>query len=262
MPRTRRFRTTATRPERRAARRPQSPTTLAIDIGASGVKASVVDATGQPLADRERVPTPHPCTPARLVRATLALTRALPAFDRVSIGFPGVVRDGVVYTAPNLGNEAFHRFDAAATFETRLRAPVRVVNDADMHGLGVIRGTGVEVVLTLGSGVGAALFLDGRVGPHFAFVAIKKGEVIDDLAKPGLDRLGPRKWSKRVSRLIDSVRELTNFDHLYLGGGNADRLELGLAHDVSIVSNEAALVGSVRVWGGRGVRAAGRGARG
>jgi polyphosphate glucokinase len=239
-----------TRPERRAVRRPEPPTTLAVDIGGSGIKASVVDAAGQLLADRERVPTPHPCTPARLVRATVALARALPPFDRASVGFPGVVHDGVVYTAPNLGNEAFYHFDAAATLEQRLGVPVRVVNDADMHALGVIRGKGVEVVLTLGSGVGAALFLDGRVGPHVGFVALRKGEVIDDLAKPGLDRLGPKKWSKRVGRLIESVRELTNFDHLYVGGGNADRLELDLPHDVSIVSNHAALVGSVRVWEG------------
>jgi polyphosphate glucokinase len=238
----------STRPERRAEKRPQPPATLALDIGASAVKASVVDATGEPIADRERVPTPRPCTPARLVKATVALAGSLPPFDRVSVGFPGVVHRGVVYTAPNLGNEAFLRFDAAVAFEERLGAPVRVVNDADMHGLGVIRGHGVEVVITLGTGVGAALFLDGRLGPHLGFVAVKKGDVIDDLAAPGLDRLGPRKWSKRVERLIDSLRELTNFRHLYVGGGNADRLEIQLPHDVSIVSNHAALIGSVRVW--------------
>jgi polyphosphate glucokinase len=235
-------------PERRAAKRPQPPATLAVDIGASAVKASVVDATGDPIAGRERVLTPRPCTPARLVRATLTLARKLPPFDRVSIGFPGVVDHGVVYTAPNLGNEAFVRFDAGAVFEERLGAPVRVVNDADMHGLGVIRGNGVEVVITLGSGVGAALFLDGRLGPHLGFVAVNKGDVIDDLAAAGLDRLGARKWSKRVQRLIDSLRELTDFRHLYVGGGNADRLEIELPHDVSIVSNQAALIGSVRVW--------------
>jgi polyphosphate glucokinase len=240
--------TASTRPERRAAKRPQPPSTLAVDIGASAVKASVVDATGEPIADRERVPTPRPCTPARLVKATIALARKLPPFDRVSVGFPGVVDRGIVYTAPNLGNEAFLRFDAAAVFEERLAAPVRVVNDADMHGLGVIRGNGVEVVITLGSGTGAALFLEGRLGPHLGFVAVNKGDVIDDLAAAGLDRLGARKWSKRVQRLIDSLRELTNFRHLYLGGGNADRLEIRLPHDVSIVSNHAALVGSVRVW--------------
>jgi polyphosphate glucokinase len=238
----------STRPERRAEKRPQPPATLALDIGASAVKASVVDATGEPIADRERVPTPRPCTPARLVKATVALAGSLPPFDRVSVGFPGVVHRGVVYTAPNLGNEAFLRFDAAVAFEERLGAPVRVVNDADMHGLGVIRSHGVEVVITLGTGVGAALFLDGRLGPHLGFVAVKKGDVIDDLAAPGLDRLGPRKWSKRVERLIDSLRELTNFRHLYVGGGNADRLEIQLPHDVSIVSNHAALIGSVRVW--------------
>ena len=238
----------STRPERRAAKRPQPPVTLAVDIGASAVKASVVDATGEPLANRERVATPRPCTPARLVKATLTLARKLPPFDRVSVGFPGVVDRGIVYTAPNLGNEAFLRFDAAATFAELLGAPVRVVNDADMHGLGVIRGQGVEVVITLGSGIGAALFLDGRLGPHLGFVAVKKGDVIDDLAAPGLERLGPRKWSKRVQRLIDSLRGLTDFRHLYVGGGNADRLEIQLPHDVSIVSNHAALLGSVRVW--------------
>jgi polyphosphate glucokinase len=248
MPRNARSGTVSTRPERRAARRAQPPATLAVDIGASAIKASVVDAVGEPLADRERVPTPHPCTPARLVKSTLSLVRALPPFDRASVGFPGVVDHGVAYTAPNLGNEAFHHFDAATTFEERLGVPVRVINDADMHGLGVIRGKGIEVVLTLGSGVGAALFLDARLGPHLGFVALKKGEVIDDLATPGLERLGPRKWSKRVERLIESLRELTNFDHLYLGGGNADRVEMELPHDVSIVSNHAALIGSVRVW--------------
>ncbi|MFN2566450.1 MAG: ROK family protein [Gemmatimonadaceae bacterium] len=248
MPRQARRGTVPTRPERRAARRAAPPATLAVDIGASGIKASVVDAAGEPLADRERVPTPHPCTPARLVRATLALARALPSFDRASVGFPGVVHSGVVYTAPNLGNEAFYHFDAAATFQQRLGVPVRVVNDADMHGLGVIRGEGIEVVLTLGSGVGAALFLDGRLGPHFDFVTLRKGEVADDLAAAGLERLGARKWSKRVERFIDSLRELTNFDHLYLGGGNADRLEIDLPHDVAIVSNHAALIGSIRVW--------------
>lgn len=241
-------RTASKHPERRAARRAQPPGTLAVDIGGSALKGSVVDATGALLADRQRVSTPRPCTPARLVEATLALARALPKFDRASVGFPGVVDGGVVYTAPNLGNEAFCRFDATTAFEESLGVPVRVINDADMHGLGVIRGTGVEVVLTLGSGVGTALFLDGRPGPHLGFVAVRKGEAVNDLGTAGFDRLGPRKWSKRVQRLIDSVRELTNFDHVYLGGGNADRLEIDLPHDVSIVSNHAALLGAVRVW--------------
>ena len=229
-------------------RRPRPPQTLAVDIGASAIKASVADAAGELIVERERVPTPYPCTPARLVKATVSLARSLPTFERASVGFPGVVDRGTVYAAPNLGNEPFARFEAAKIFEERLNVPVRVVNDALMHGLGVVRGLGVEVVLTLGSGLGSALFLDGRPGPHFAFVALKKGETMDDLTDSGLDRLGTRKWSKRVQRLVESVRELTNFDHLYIGGGNADRLEIDLPHDVSIVSNHSALLGAVRVW--------------
>jgi polyphosphate glucokinase len=221
---------------------------LAVDIGASGIKASVVDAAGEPVSDRKRVATPQPCTPARLLTAVRQLSRRLPPFERASIGFPGVVHAGVVYTAPNLGNNAFYRFDACGAFRERLGVRVRVVNDADMHGLGVVRGEGIEVVLTLGSGVGSAMFLDGRIGPHLGFVALRKGTIVDDVAAPGLDRLGPKKWSKRVQRLIDALRQLTNFDHLHIGGGNADRLEIDLPHDVSIVSNHAALVGSVRLW--------------
>src|SRR5918992_20194 len=194
--------TRATGPERRASRRPELPATLAIDIGASGIKASVVDAAGEPLADRERVPTPQPCTPERLLAAVAELTRELPAFQRASIGFPGVVHDGVVYTAPNLGNDAFYRFDASAAFGERLGVQVRVINDADMHGLGVVRGRGIEVVLTLGSGVGCAVFLDGRIGPHLGLVTLKKGTIVDDIAAAGLERFGPRKWSKRVQRLM------------------------------------------------------------
>ena len=94
------------------------------------------------------------------------LVGPLGRFQRISIGFPGVVRGGRVLTAPNLGTEAWHGFPLAAALAERLGAPARLANDATVQGLGVIAGHGLECVITLGTGMGFALFEDGRPGPH------------------------------------------------------------------------------------------------
>lgn len=110
----------------RAAPRARTTATLCIDVGGTGLKASVLDDKGAMLADRVRVETPRPCDPKTLVDALVALVRPLPRFHRVSVGFPGVIRGGVVVTAPNLGTERFAGFDLARALERRLGAPVRV----------------------------------------------------------------------------------------------------------------------------------------
>src|SRR5882672_9268763 len=138
------------------------PFTLAIDVGGTGLKASVLDATGQLAADRLRVKTPHPIDPQLLVDTLAKLATPLPPFDRVSVGFPGVVRNGVIRTAPNLGTDAFRGFNLAEALEHRLGKPTRVLNDADMQGFAVIRGDGVEMVITLGTGFGTSIFLSGK----------------------------------------------------------------------------------------------------
>ncbi len=229
----------------------QGPFTLAIDVGGTGLKASVLDATGNLAADRVRVRTPRPIDPGILVGALATLTKSLPAFDRVSVGFPGVVRDGVVRTAPNLDTEAFRGFDLAAALTRRLGKPTRVLNDADMQGFGAIRGTGVEMVVTLGTGFGTALFLDGALGPHLelAHHPFHKGRTYEDeLGEDGRKRLGEKKWNRRLAAAIDELRSLTAFDHLYLGGGNARRVDLELPEDVTVVDNSAGILGGIRLW--------------
>ncbi|MBI4501113.1 MAG: ROK family protein [Gemmatimonadetes bacterium] len=231
--------------------RPARPATLAIDIGGSGLKATVLDPNGQMLVERIRVATPRPITPPILVDALVELAKPLPEFDRVSVGFPGVVRNGVVRTAINLDPQTFPGFDLAVALESRFGKPVRVINDADMQGYGAIRGEGVELVITLGTGMGSALFCDGKLAPHLelAHHPFHKGRTYEhELGEQARRRFTRRKWNRRVKEAIEALRTLTNFDHMYIGGGNAKRLELELPADVTVVDNNAGVLGGIRLW--------------
>lgn len=227
------------------------PTTLSIDVGGSHVKASVLDDRGHMLHDRVRVDTPKRLTPQKLVMLIADLVTSLPRFDRVSVGFPGVVRDGVVRTAPNLGTEQFRGFNLARALERKLGRPVRVENDADVQGLAAVKGRGVEMVITLGTGFGSSIFVDGRLGPHLelAHHAFRKDRTYEDeLGEAARERDGNEAWQRHVFEAIESLRNLTNFDHLYIGGGNARLLDAELPRDVSVVSNTAGILGGVRLW--------------
>jgi polyphosphate glucokinase len=225
--------------------------TLAVDIGGSHVKASVLDTRGRMIHDRVRVETPKDVTPQKLVSLIGELVQSLPRFDRVSVGFPGVVRNGVVRTAPNLGTERFQGFNLGRALERRLKKPVRVENDADVQGLAVVKGKGVELVITLGTGFGSSIFVDGRLGPHLelAHHAFRKDKTYEEeLGEAARERDGNHTWQKHVLDAIESLRNLTNFDHLYIGGGNSRLLDIDLPRDVSVVSNNAGILGGVRLW--------------
>lgn len=236
----------------RAKRRTTAgPRTLAIDVGGSHVKASVLDQRGRMIHDRVRVETPKRLTPPELVALIAGLVDSLPAFDRVSVGFPGVVRDGVIRTAPNLGTERFQGFNLGRALERKLRKPVRVENDADVQGLAVVKGKGVELVITLGTGFGSSIFVNGHLGPHLelAHHNFRKDRTYEDeLGEAARERDGTASWQRHVFEAIDSLRNLTNFDHLYIGGGNARLIDEKLPRDVSIVSNTAGILGGVRLW--------------
>lgn len=231
------------------------PLTLAIDIGGSHLKAGIVDEAGAlvptPAGLRNRVETPKGAPPANIVTALVALAKPLGHFDRISIGFPGVVRGGTVLTAPNLGNEGWHGFPLATAIGDALGKPARMLNDASVQGLGAINGQGIELVLTLGTGMGFALFDDGRLAPHLEMSqhpARKKmtyDEYIGDAARR---EIGPQRWNKRVRRVIAVMKTVVGYDRLYLGGGNAQHLAPPLPQDIRIVSNEAGVTGGVRLW--------------
>lgn len=229
----------------------RGPRTLAIDIGGTGLKASVLDAEGKMLHDRVRVETPVGKPPEGIIEALAGLVAPLPAYDRISVGFPGVVRDGKVRTAANLGHPAWIGFDLAKALQKRLKKPTRVVNDADMQGLAAVKGKGVELVVTLGTGFGTALYLDGGLAPHLelAHHPFRKGESYEEqLGNAARKKAGAKKWNKRIQRAIETLRLLIHFDHLYIGGGNAKKITFTPDADVTIISNEAGIKGGVALW--------------
>jgi polyphosphate glucokinase len=224
---------------------------LAIDIGGSGLKATVIDPNGNLLCERVRIDTPIGSPPDAIVALLVELVRDLPPYERVAVGFPGMVRRGNVLTAPNLGNDAWHGFALAEALAAELHRPVRIANDADVQGLAVIRGEGVEVMITLGTGFGTALYENGRLCPHLeiSHQPFRKGETYDEqIGNAARKRVGDAKWQQRVLKAIESLRELVHFDHLFVGGGNARKLDCDLPADVSVVDNTAGLAGGAALW--------------
>ncbi len=225
--------------------------TLAIDIGGTGLKASIVDEAGDMCTERVRIATPVGAPPAKIVEALAGLVAPLGSYDRVAVGFPGVVRDGRILTAANLGNDAWIGFDLARALAGALGKPVLVANDADIQGLAVVSGKGVEMVVTLGTGFGTGLYLDGRLGPHLeiAHQPFRQGETYDQqLGNAARKKVGAARWNKRVKKALGNLRRLTNFDHLYIGGGNAKKIDFVLDPDMTLVSNEAGMKGGVVLW--------------
>jgi polyphosphate glucokinase len=227
------------------------PATLGVDIGGTNVKSAVVDATGRLLADQVRAPTPKPATPEAVIETIMRLAASLPGFDRVSVGFPGVVKRGEVLTAPNLGTPFWAGFPLVAALHERFGVPVRMLNDAVVQGLGVVQGPGLECVLTLGTGVGCAIFRDRHLlvqlelGQHRA----RKRKTYDQYVGQGaLAAKGLETWNRRMRKVIGAVTTLTSCDTLYVGGGNARKVSFAPPEHVKIVSNAAGITGGVRLW--------------
>ena len=227
------------------------PVTLAIDIGGTGLKAARLDAAGVLIGAPLRIATPHPSPPAVIVPALSGMANSLGRFDRVSVGFPGAVRAGKTLTAPNLGNQDWHGFDLAAALSELLGAPVRVENDATVQGLGVISGTGVELAITLGTGFGFALYENGRIAPHLEMsqhLARGRKNYDEYLGVAALKKIGQPRWNRRVGRMIAQLRAVVIFDRLYIGGGDASKIDIKLPDDIKIVPNQAGLTGGVHLW--------------
>jgi polyphosphate glucokinase len=230
---------------------PSSSRTLAIDIGGTRLKAGVLDTSGQFTAGPVRENTPAPATPKAVVDGLVALVKPLGAFDRISVGFPGVVRRGYVLTAPNLGTKVWRNFPLASTLMEKLDKPVRMLNDAEVQGLGVISGKGLECVITLGTGMGFALFDDGRPAPHLELSQhpISKGMTYDQyLGVAAFKSTGKKRWNKRLKKALDCITTLVGFDVLYIGGGDSKQVTLELPDNVKLVSNDAGITGGVRLW--------------
>jgi polyphosphate glucokinase len=235
--------------------RPAGPRTLSVDIGGSHVKAGLLSPEGTLIGVHARMKTPDPATPAAVMACLGGMLGPLGDADRVSAGFPGVVRDGVVITAPNLGTPAWHGYRLAEALTRLTGKPARVLNDASVHGLGVIAGRGLECVITLGTGMGFALFENGALTPHLELGRhTAHGHKIYDqwVGNAERQRIGKKRWNRRVANVIDALQTLTTYDTLLIGGGNAKFLTLDLPDQVRLVPNQAGITGGVRLWDAAG----------
>lgn len=242
--------------------------TLSVDCGGGGIKASVLDAEGAIVSRAVRTPTPYPLPPTKLVETIAGLAEQLPGADRATVGMPGMIRHGVVIATPHYITrdgprsrilpdlvEQWARFDMGAAISGRLGIPSLILNDAEVAGCGVVTGHGHEMIVTLGTGLGNAVFDNGVLAPH---VEVSQGPVrwglsYDDyIGEHERLRLGDAHWSRRVRRVVDALRPMYMWDRLYLGGGNSRRITTfqlnRIGDDVVVVPNEAGMTGGARCW--------------
>jgi polyphosphate glucokinase len=225
----------------------------------------VLSKDGELLHEPVRVPTPYPLSPKHLVATLTTLAAGLPTYQRVSAGFPGMVRDGHVLSAPHFIcpagpgtkvsphlEEAWARFDLQSELATALGKPCRVANDADVQGSALVKGEGLELVVTLGTGVGTAIFWQGKLMPHMELAQHplgKRGDTYNEvLGEAAREKAGNKKWNAHVATTLDVLRELVFFDHCYIGGGNSKKVTIKLPADTSLASNTAGIVGGIKLW--------------
>jgi len=224
--------------------------TLALDVGGTGLKGCLLNELGRPITPRERFETPNPATPEAVIEVLDIVAKNLGSFDRVSIGFPGVVKKGATLTAHNL-DPKWIGFELQKVLSRHWRKPVRVANDAAVQGLAAVEGKGVELVITLGTGFGSSLFIDGKLVPglelaHHPWLKNKTYE--EYFGRKGLKKLGRKRWNKLLEKAIAQLEYLFNYDHLYIGGGNATKIDFQLPKDATRVPNEDGLLGGAALW--------------
>jgi polyphosphate glucokinase len=203
---------------------------LGVDVGGTGVKGNIVDTgTGELVAERVRIDTPHPATPEAVADTVAAVVEAHEWQGPVGITLPSVVKDGVAHTAANI-DPTWPGTDAGALFRERLgRQSVHVLNDADAAGLaemrfGIGQGRGgVVCMLTIGTGIGSAVFHDGILLPSTELGHIQvNGHDAESRASAAArerEELTWEKWAKRVSRYLQVLEDLIWPDLFILGGG-------------------------------------------
>jgi len=225
---------------------------LSIDIGGTSIKTVLLDEDGNMLSEYIKSKTPDAATPKDIVTGIEELIKSIPeTYNRVSIGFPGYVKNGIVKTAPNLAKNKWADVDLAQRVANALNKSVRLVNDADQQGLGVVEGKGFEIVFTVGTGFGTALLFDGELLPHLelAHFPISKDEDYDDyIGNKAFEKIGSERWNKRLKKVIETYKTVFNYDFLYIGGGNSKQIDLKLDTNIRLVTNRDGIKGGAKLW--------------
>jgi polyphosphate glucokinase len=235
-----------------------------IDIGGSGMKAAPVKvATGELTAERHKILTPQPATPAAMAPIVAELVEHFGWSGPIGVTFPGVVRHGVIHSAANV-DKAWIDTDADALFTAACGADVNVVNDADAAGLAEVRFgagkdvRGVVIVLTFGTGIGSGMFVDGVLVPNteLGHLEIDGKDAERRAAASARDREGLswKDWATRVQRYLEVVVALFSPSLIIVGGGASRKADKWVPHlDVGVeivpaaLENEAGIVGAALV---------------
>ena len=224
---------------------------LTIDIGGSHIKATILNGEGVPVSDYARMPTPQPSTPLNVINLIKELVKNFAGYDKISVGFPGYVKDGVIKTAPNLGSESWTDYPLQTNLSALLQRPARVVNDADLQGIGIASGKGLEMVITLGTGFGTALLQDGKLLPHFeiAHHPVKTDKDYDEyIGEKAYQKRGKEHWNYRLKKVFAILKTVFNYDRLYISGGNAKNINFDLEENIIIANNREGIKGGARLW--------------
>ena len=225
--------------------------TLAIDIGGTGLKASVVDEAAQLLTERVRVPTPVGAPPQQIVKVLVGMVAPLGAFDRISVGFPGVVRDGRVLTAPNLGNDQWQGFDARPALDSALWQAGARRQRRRPAGTGRDRRQGRRDGHNVGHGLryGALSRRAAGAAPGDCPPPLPPWRDLRPAARQRHPQ-GDRQRALEQARQ-EGDRQPAPAHQLrspLIGGGNAKKIDFALDPDVTVISNEAGMEGGVALW--------------
>ncbi len=224
---------------------------LSVDIGGTSIKACLLDPEGNLLTEYIKLPTPEDSTPEAVLETIKKLVDTLTAFDKIAVGFPGYVKYGRVETAPNLAENKWTNIDLAQQIANMLGKPVRLINDADQQGLGIVEGKGFEIVLTVGTGFGTSLLFDGELLPHLelAHLPITKNKDYDDyIGTKAFEKTGKKRWNGRLKKIIEIYKTVFNYDTLYIGGGNAKYIDFELDPNIKQFANRDGIKGGARLW--------------
>ncbi len=236
---------------------------MGIDIGGTGVKAALVDTRdGKMTTERVRLPTPQPATPAAVMEAVQELQRQLQWQGTVGCGFPGLVKRGQVERAPNL-DSSWIGYDLAGQLQAQLGAPRAAIgNDADAAGLAEFRfgaGRGMDgtvMVITLGTGIGSAIFRDGVLLPDTELGHLEMhGKVSEKWAAASIRTnrdLSWKKWARRLNDYLVHVEYLLGVDLFIIGGGVSKKPEkffpylrdVGCRVEAARLGNAAGIIGA------------------
>ncbi len=236
---------------------------LGIDIGGSGIKGAMVDTDdGKLLTGRFRIPTPQPSRSEAVAEVVAKIAENFETSGPVGITFPAIIKNGRVGSAANV-DESWIGVDAEALFRERLGRPVALINDADAAGLaevtfGAAKGIGgIVILLTLGTGIGSAIFLDGKLLPNTEFGHLKiRGKDAELRASERVREekgLSLKRWAAALGEFLEELERLFSPDLFVIGGGISKKADKFLPHlramtAVEIVpatmQNEAGIIGA------------------